>query len=153
MYRRWIINWTTSLPAWVSRKWTGQSEALQSALHDAVSRMFQNTTVDINGFTVIQSVVNLICKTTEATVLKTTVKSFHNHSRKYQCAGQCADQLALVFTMIFNLSLTQSVIPTCFKKSTIIPVPKKTRPAYLNAYHSVALTSVAMKCFEQLVKD
>ena len=32
----------------------------------------------------------------------------------------CADQLALVFTMIFNLSLPQSVTPTCFK-STIIP--------------------------------
>ncbi len=65
----------------------------------------------------------------------------------------CADQLAPVFTMIFNLSLAQSVIPTCFKKSTIIPVPKKTRPACLNDYHPVALTSVVMKCFEWLVKD
>jgi hypothetical protein len=37
----------------------------------------------------------------------------------------CADQLASVFTDIFNLSLSQSVIPTCFKIATIVPVPKK----------------------------
>jgi hypothetical protein len=30
----------------------------------------------------------------------------------------CADQLASVFTDIFNLSLAQSVIPTCFKLAT-----------------------------------
>ena len=41
-------------------------------------------------------------------------------------------KLVPVVTMTFNLSLTQSVRPTCFKKSTIIPVPKKTRPACLN---------------------
>ncbi|KAK3534953.1 hypothetical protein QTP70_002045 [Hemibagrus guttatus] len=52
----------------------------------------------------------------------------------------CADQLAPVFTEIFNLSLTQSVIPTCFKESIIVPVPKKTHPASLNDYRPVALT-------------
>lgn len=39
----------------------------------------------------------------------------------------CANQLVPVFTMIFNLSLSQSAIPTCFKKPIIIPIPKKTR--------------------------
>jgi hypothetical protein len=34
--------------------------------------------------------------------------------------GACADQLARVFTDIFNLSLTLSIIPTCFKQTTII---------------------------------
>ena len=33
----------------------------------------------------------------------------------------CMDQLASVFHDIFNLSLTESVIPTCFKQSTIVP--------------------------------
>ncbi|KAK3521026.1 hypothetical protein QTP86_000581 [Hemibagrus guttatus] len=65
----------------------------------------------------------------------------------------CADQLAPVFTEIFNLSLTQSVIPTCFKESIIVPVLKKTHPASLNDYCPVALTSVVMKCLELLVKD
>ena len=35
----------------------------------------------------------------------------------------CTEQLASVFTDIFNLSLTQSVIPTCFKQTTIVSVP------------------------------
>uniref|UniRef100_A0A8L0DMU0 Reverse transcriptase domain-containing protein n=1 Tax=Oncorhynchus mykiss TaxID=8022 RepID=A0A8L0DMU0_ONCMY len=36
----------------------------------------------------------------------------------------CADQLAGVFTDIFNQSLSQSAVPTCFKRATIVPVPK-----------------------------
>ncbi|XP_051554708.1 uncharacterized protein LOC127441387 [Myxocyprinus asiaticus] len=63
----------------------------------------------------------------------------------------CADQLAPVFTEIFKLSLEQSVIPTCFKQSVIVPVPKKPQPSCLNDYRPVALTSIVMKCFERLV--
>jgi hypothetical protein len=59
----------------------------------------------------------------------------------------CADQLASVFTDIFNLSLSESKIPTCFKQTTIVPVPKNTKVTC----PPVALTSVAMKCFERLV--
>jgi hypothetical protein len=51
----------------------------------------------------------------------------------------------------FNLSLTESVIPTCFKQTTIVPVPKITKVNCLNDYRPVALMSVAMKCFERLV--
>ncbi|KAK1806250.1 hypothetical protein P4O66_000138 [Electrophorus voltai] len=65
----------------------------------------------------------------------------------------CADQLALVFTDIFNLSLTLGIILSSFKRSTIVPVPKKPRPSDLNDYRPVALTSVVMKCFEKLVRD
>ena len=46
----------------------------------------------------------------------------------------CADQLASVFTDIFNLSLSESVIPTCFKQTTTVPVPKKTKVTCLNDY-------------------
>ena len=63
----------------------------------------------------------------------------------------CADQLAGVFTDNFNMSLIESVIPTCFKQTTIVPVPKNTKATCLNDYRPVALTSVAMKCFERLV--
>ncbi|KAM9432956.1 uncharacterized protein ACWYII_016820 [Salvelinus alpinus] len=62
-----------------------------------------------------------------------------------------ADQLAGVFTDIFNMSLIESVIPTCFKQTTIVPVPKNAKATGLNDYRPVALTSVAMKCFERLV--
>ena len=54
------------------------------------------------------------------------------------------DQLASVFTDIFNLSLSESVIPTCFKQTTIVPVPKNTNVTCLNDYRPVGLTSVAM---------
>ena len=36
----------------------------------------------------------------------------------------CAAQLATVFADIFNLSLKQSIVPTCLRETTIIPVPK-----------------------------
>ena len=63
----------------------------------------------------------------------------------------CADQLASVFIDIFNLSLLQSIIPTCFKVTTIVPVPDNSKGNFLNEYRPIALTSVIMKCFERLV--
>ena len=62
-----------------------------------------------------------------------------------------ADQLASVFTDIFNLSLFESVITTCFKQTTIVPVPKNTKVTCLNDYRPVALMTVAIKCFQRLV--
>ena len=44
----------------------------------------------------------------------------------------CADQPASVFTDIFNQSLTESVKPTGFKQTTIVPVPKNTKVTCLN---------------------
>jgi hypothetical protein len=48
----------------------------------------------------------------------------------------CANQVVSVFTEMFNLSLSESVIPTCFKQkqTTIVPVPKNTKVTYLNDY-------------------
>ncbi|KAK1795768.1 hypothetical protein P4O66_008834, partial [Electrophorus voltai] len=65
----------------------------------------------------------------------------------------CTDQLALVFIDILNLSLMLGIVPSCFKESTIVPVPKKPQSSSLNDYCSVALTSFMMKCFEKLVRD
>ena len=66
---------------------------------------------------------------------------------------QCAGQLSCVFTGIFSVSLSQCKIPQCFKKSTIIPVPKKSTASCLNgySYRPIALTSVVMKTLESLV--
>jgi hypothetical protein len=57
-----------------------------------------------------------------------------------------ADQLASVFTDIFNLSLSESVKPTCLKQTTVVLVPKNT-----NDYRPVALKSIPMKCYERLI--
>ena len=63
----------------------------------------------------------------------------------------CASQLCHVFSMLFSWSLNVSHVPDLWKKSIICPVPKKNKPVSLNDYRPVALTSIAMKCFERLV--
>ncbi|KAL0147893.1 hypothetical protein M9458_056814 [Cirrhinus mrigala] len=67
------------------------------------------------------------------------------------CLKACAVQLSFIFTLIFNRSLELCIVPSCFKCSTIIPVPKKPKTTGLNDYRPVALTSVVMKSFERLV--
>ena len=67
------------------------------------------------------------------------------------CLKVCADQLAPIFTKIFNRSLELCEVPSCFKHSMIILVPKKSSITGLNDYRPVALTSVVMKSFERLV--
>uniref|UniRef100_A0A3Q3R856 Uncharacterized protein n=1 Tax=Monopterus albus TaxID=43700 RepID=A0A3Q3R856_MONAL len=62
-----------------------------------------------------------------------------------------ASELAEVLTTIFNLSLSQSTVPTCFKTTTIVPLPKKSPVTCLNNYRPVALTPIIMKCFERVV--
>ena len=47
--------------------------------------------------------------------------------------------------------LQQCSIPVCFKTSTIISISKKSKIYWMNNYHPVALTSVAMKVFEHIV--
>ncbi len=63
----------------------------------------------------------------------------------------CAEQLTDVLTDIFNTSLSQAVVPTCLKSTTITPVPKKSPVSCLNDYRPIALTPIMMKCFERLV--
>ncbi len=67
------------------------------------------------------------------------------------CLKSCADQLTPIFTKIFNRSLELCEVPSCFKRSTIIPIPKKHKITGLNDYRPVALKSVVMKSFEKLV--
>ncbi len=63
----------------------------------------------------------------------------------------CAVQLSSIFTLISNRSPELCEVPSCFKRSTIIPVPKKPKTTGRNDYRPVALTSMEMKSFERLV--
>ncbi len=65
----------------------------------------------------------------------------------------CAHQLAGVFTDIFNLSISLSVVPQCFKTSTIVPIKKAPKVSCLNDWHHVALTPIISKYFEKLIRD
>ncbi|XDV11181.1 hypothetical protein PO909_000189 [Leuciscus waleckii] len=63
----------------------------------------------------------------------------------------CADQLTGILTKIFNISLTRAIVPSCWKSTTIIPVPKTSARKSLNDFRPIALTSLVMKCLERLV--
>ncbi len=52
-----------------------------------------------------------------------------------------------------TFSTTLSVVPLCFKKSTIVPIPKKNKITCLNDWRPVALTPIFSKCFEKLIRD
>lgn len=54
----------------------------------------------------------------------------------------CATELAEVLTSLFNLSISQSIVPTCFKTTTIVPLPKKRPLTCLNDYRPVAFTPI-----------
>lgn len=56
-----------------------------------------------------------------------------------------------IFTNIFNLSLQRADAPTCFKSSTIVPVPKKSEVLCWNDWWPAALAPIIMKCFERLI--
>ena len=62
-----------------------------------------------------------------------------------------ADKLADVLTSIYNLSLSDSTIPSSFKTTSIVPFPKKSPPTCLNDYKPVAPTPTFIKCFERVV--
>ena len=63
----------------------------------------------------------------------------------------CVEELSHVLVQIFKWSLGMNKVPKCFKKSVIVPVPKKPNAKELKEFRPVALTSVVMKIFERLV--
>lgn len=64
-----------------------------------------------------------------------------------------ADQLSGVFQHLFQTSLDTAIIPTVWKTSTVIPIRKTNNLKQLNDYGPVALTSLAMKTMEKLIKS
>uniref|UniRef100_A0A665T724 Reverse transcriptase domain-containing protein n=1 Tax=Echeneis naucrates TaxID=173247 RepID=A0A665T724_ECHNA len=62
----------------------------------------------------------------------------------------CAAELGEPLQHVFNLSLQLGKVPTLWKTSCIVPVPKKNRPSELNDFRPVALTSQLMKTLERL---
>jgi hypothetical protein len=63
----------------------------------------------------------------------------------------CADQLCHIFHTLFSMSLSLCKVPSAWKTSCIVPVPKKVNVSCLNDLRPVALTSHVMKVFERIV--
>ena len=68
------------------------------------------------------------------------------------CFKFCADQLRRVIQHLFQTSLDTAIVPTAWKTSTVIPIPKTNNTEQLNDYRRVALTSLVMKTTEKLIK-
>ena len=64
----------------------------------------------------------------------------------------CASQLSGIFRSIFQASLSSHTIPILWKRSTVVPVPKKAHPVIPNDFRPIALTSQVMKSFETIIK-
>ena len=60
-----------------------------------------------------------------------------------------AEELTPAWCPIFQSSIDFHKVPAIWKKSTIIPIPKKSCPKENNDYRPVALTPIVMKCFEK----
>ena len=57
-----------------------------------------------------------------------------------------------VFCSLFQRSLDTLEIPSLWKKSTVVPVPKTSHASVSNDYRPVALTSLLMKSLEKIIK-
>ena len=53
--------------------------------------------------------------------------------------------------MVFNLSLSDCIVPKIWKMSSIIPVPKRHPVSVMNDLRPIAMTSSFMKLFERAV--
>ena len=62
----------------------------------------------------------------------------------------CCHELSAILTFIFNWSLRISTVPHVFKKSIIIPVPKRTPVSSLNDYRPAALTSIIISIYRSI---
>lgn len=65
----------------------------------------------------------------------------------------CRNELVKPIHTLYQASLDQNLVPTLWKTSNIVPVPKKKLPIEMNDLRPVALTSVIMKGLEAFVKS
>ena len=113
----------------------------------------------------LKSLSDVIVDSVDTHVLEITPEEvlsiFENVNTKKACGPDglegrvlksCAKQLVEPFLDIFSTSLNNHVIPSAWKSSNIIPVPKIVKPLELNDYRPVALTSILCKCLERIVK-
>lgn len=64
----------------------------------------------------------------------------------------CKYQLLSPLHALYQTSLDQCIVPSSWKTSEVVPVPKCKIPKNMNDLRPIALTSVLMKCLESFVK-
>ncbi len=66
---------------------------------------------------------------------------------------ECREELSVIYSHLFQVSVDTCSVPTAWKLSFVVPVPKISKPVVLNDYRLVALTSIVMKSFEKIVLE
>ncbi|XP_072234402.1 uncharacterized protein itprid1 [Leuresthes tenuis] len=145
---------------WRSKQWTSEAgEDLLACLDCTVWEMLRSTINSLDEYT--EAVTSYIHFCEISCIPSHTRVSYNNDKpwftaklRKLRLEKERAFRSGdrdkfkeSMFTDIFNSSLETCHVPACFKASTIIPIPKKTRLTGLNDYRPVVLTSVL--CLQQ----
>jgi len=78
-------------------------------------------------------------------------KSFGPDGISAKVLKNCHASVAPILCHLFNLSLESGTIPSIWKTSNIVPLPKKRNSSQLKDFRPVALTCIAFKCMERLV--
>jgi Reverse transcriptase (RNA-dependent DNA polymerase)/Endonuclease-reverse transcriptase len=66
---------------------------------------------------------------------------------------ELADQVAKPLTVIFNKSLTSSVVPEDWRRANVTPIYKKGTKSDPSNYRPVSLTSICCKLLESVIRD
>ena len=64
---------------------------------------------------------------------------------------ECAHFLTAPIAHLFNRSLNERHMPTCFKLANVVPIPKCEKPLHISDYRPISLLPVLSKTFEKLV--
>uniref|UniRef100_A0A3P9KDL8 Reverse transcriptase domain-containing protein n=1 Tax=Oryzias latipes TaxID=8090 RepID=A0A3P9KDL8_ORYLA len=63
----------------------------------------------------------------------------------------CSEELSEAWAPVFQKSIQSCEVPALWKNSVIIPIPKISSPQSGNDFRPIALTCIAMKCFEKIM--
>jgi hypothetical protein len=63
----------------------------------------------------------------------------------------CADYLDGAITHLFNWSLREGLVPSCFKMAIISPIPKCARPTSVEHFRPISLLPILSKLLEKIV--
>lgn len=62
-----------------------------------------------------------------------------------------SDLLTPAITSLFNWSLHDGIVPQCFKRANVCPVPKTDKPSSITDFRPISILPVVSKVFERLV--
>ena len=123
------------------KKKTSPVAAINVLLPDKLNNLFEDNTVPLTGRTTKTCWLSFTADNVSKIFKRVNpCKTVGPDGIPSRVLRACADQLAGVFMDIFNQSLSQSAVPTCFKMATIVHVPKEAKVTELNDWKKKLLS-------------